>query len=351
MRRTISNVLVTEQQGIKIYTFAMAAETLAQVCRVEHFWTDLNGVNRKFDEKHMAEIAVAMSAKEAGKVLWLEPFIVAFMGKWTFIPDKQSSVTGSLMTEDPGAYLSVDDGQHRSGALKSGLLTAAEIEALSFNVTGTIGLSLEMRMRIFRMQAARKAIDPRLDLAQREKLGDWKSERDHDAYSLVRALAESQVSPLCGLIQIEEGRSDKRPIPAHGLYGTIKMLSGVRSSLHGMLPAKRAEVVTCVLRVVSEIWSEAWKSEKHILRTARGVNAVLTLFVSGTNFRQALGTDVTEEAIRRAYGLAKDFDWSASKFSKMGRDLVAEKLEEAIRKNLSKQRRRSSAESATPAST
>ena len=236
MPRTINQVIEVNQGGHDVYTFPLPAKLLIQLARIERFGQDKDGVNRMLNQGHVEEIAVAMSSK-AHPVLWLEPIIGDLRGSWIFHD-------GKLVVGDD-ASISVDDGQHRVFALQCGLLTEAEIADLVFLVTATKGLPYEMRLRIFRMQTERRQIDARLDLAQRNHLGDWASPLDCEAYQLVLELNATEGSPLFGRIQIDETKlrpyekgASKEILPninARGLYSTMRTIIGRRSPLHQLL--------------------------------------------------------------------------------------------------------------------
>jgi hypothetical protein len=343
MRYRITNLLVTEQQSHRIFTFNLGSAQIIDLCRVERFWDDVTtGVNRELNHDQVAGIALAMSAKNTTNTLWLEPIIVALIGNWQF--DEENRI---LFTDDPEAYCSVDDGQHRVEALKSGLLTTEEIAGLNFNITATKDLPYNLRLRIFRMQAERRPINRRLDLAQRNKLGEWRSETDQEAYRLVLDLNNDHRSPLNNKVYLKEGVPSGAIdlISANGLHSTIKMLFGRRSPLHGCLPAKRKEIVFSAIRIASETWPEAWNSPKHMLCSGRGINTILQLFVSGVNFRQAMGLETSIESISKAFGFARDFDWTVAKAKNEGTPHIISRLDEMIRRAIQKRSRSGSAPS------
>lgn len=338
----IRNVIVTKQKDHEIYTFSMSANDLISISKVERFGLDTNGVNRQLNQGHVLNIATAMSSKSDER-LWLDAIIVDLVGDWKF-------EDGQLLG-DKGSYMSIDDGQHRVHALQSGLLTETEVSDLNFTVTATRGLPYETRLRIFRMQGLRRQIDSRLDLAQRYRLNEWESDLDREAYQLVLELNVDPSSPLRGRIILDE--KAKRPyengadvggINARGLFLTVRSIIARRSPLHTLLPAKRNEIIKETIRIASDVWRNQWDSDRHILTTARGINALLLLYVSGVNFRGQVGTDFTSDTVRRGLMLGSSFDWSASKARNHSVKQILERLDQSILRSLQNQNRKQSNE-------
>src|SRR5690606_36608866 len=136
------------------------------------------------------------------KIVWMESVLGDLTGgSWLY--DSETRV----LRGSPAGYISIDDGQHRFMALS--VLNAAERAKLEFTVQVTIGLSYERRLKIYRMQKERKVIDSRLDLAQRHRLSEWKTECDRESCELRLKLTSDTTSPLRGVIILEE--QEKRP--------------------------------------------------------------------------------------------------------------------------------------------
>lgn len=327
----IDRVNVLQQRDDSIYSFNLPADRLIELCRVERFGVDPNGVNRKFDENHALTIAEAMIDTS---LLWPEAILGDLTGgRWVFDPE-----AATLTNADGNGYVSIDDGQHRYKALE--LLNPVERAKLAFSVQVTIGLSFERRLKIFRSQSLRKAIDARLDLAQRHRLGDWKKPVHREAYELVLKLNSDTTSPLRGLVLLEElekrvyeGRHRPVGINGKGLHGTLCSVMGGASPLAALTPEERARVILDMIRLTATIWPKEWKSDSHILTTARGINAVLSLLVSSPNFRGALGDDFSQESLARALKYAETFKWKASDFRNVSVREIVGRLDQAIGRN------------------
>jgi len=327
----IEDVNTLTQRDNILYNFTLTAERLLELCRVERFGIDPNGVNRRYYEKHSLDIAEAMLDP---KVIWMEPILGDLTGgSWIYDP-----TTRQLRGTAQKGYMSIDDGQHRFKALE--VLNPAERAKLGFTVQVTIGLPFERRIKIFRMQKERKVIDPRLNLAQRHRLGDWKTEGDREAYELLLKLNSDTTSPLQGVIILEE--QDKRPyegrhrpagINGKGLHSTLRSVMGGKSPLAALSASERARVILDTVRLAAQLWHKEWKSDSHILTTARGINAVLNLYVSYPNFRGALGDDFSQESIANALGYAESFNWSAYGFKNVGVREIVTRLDQSIGKN------------------
>lgn len=327
----IQPVVCTAQREYRLYTFCLTGRQVLELCRVERFGETPDGVNRKLNEDHAYAIAEAMTHKT--DLVWAEALLGDLRGSWMY--DAEAGV----LTYGDGSYITLDDGQHRHTAL--GLLNESELASLSFNITVTQDLPYTQRLKVFRMQGQRKPIDARLDLAQRNKLGDWRTDTDRDAYKLLLELNASPHSPLRGMLILDElvvrpyeGRHRPEGINGKGLFDTIKAVIGQRSPLNELSVAKRAEVVIHMIAAATVIWPKAWKSDKHVLTTARGINAVLSLIVKSPNFRGAVGKDFSQESIRNALSLAAAFDWAPSKHRNLGQSKIAERLDQAMVKGL-----------------
>lgn len=312
-----------------IYNFTCRARELIDLCRVERFGEDANGVNRKYDERHALKIADAMLDRS---VLWPEPILGDMAGGWEFDARRR------ILTAPEGAYVSIDDGQHRFMALQ--VLNEAERDRLEFTVQVTIGLSYERRLRVFRRQGERKRIDARLDLAQRHRLGDWKQAVDGEAYELLLLLNSSTTSPLRGAILLDE--QQKRPyegrhrpvgINAKGLHSTLRSVLGGKSPLQALSQEQRTRVVCDMIQLAAETWPNAWNSDQHALTTARGINAVLGLLVSSPNFRGTIGDDFRRESLKVAMNHAKTFKWNTGALKNTGVREIINRLDQAIGRN------------------
>lgn len=335
----IPSVSVHQQRDVDIYTFALSAEQLLKLCRIERFGEVSEGVNRKYDEAHAKAISAAMAD---GKSLWLEPILGDLRPEWKLR-------SGELISYDEDDYISVDDGQHRLAALR--MLNPAERARLWLNVTATMNLPYVRRLEVFRQQTKRKPIDARLDLAQRYKLGDWKTQVEKEAYELVLKLNSEQSSPLRDKIllaeeikRVYEGQHRPVGVNAKGLVVTLRTLVGGRSPLHVLSPDKRAQVVITMITVAADIWKKEWESERHILTTARGINAILALLVRSVNFAALIGKDFSQESIRNALQFADTFDWGKSKNKNDGVNRIVDRLDQAINRNVLKRHDRAAME-------
>lgn len=325
-------VQTIRQRDVVVYTFNVPAAELVKIARVDRYGEVSDGVNRKYDEDHALEIAEAM-VNDPDTVM-LDTICGDLKGDW--------KVEDGMLIGGEGAYLSIDDGQHRLGACNA--LNDVELARWDFPIAATRGLSYEQRIKVFRQQRQRKPIDSRLDLAQRHTLGDWSNDAEQKAYDLILQLSGDINSPLRGMILLEE--TVKRPyehrhrtqgINAAGLWLSLKSVMGKRSPLFTLSVEKRLEVARNMIFVASETWPKAWKSDGHILTTARGINAVLMLIVSGTNFRGKIGTDFRIESLRGALALASRFNWSIKTNKLRSQREITMALDTAIQRGLTAQ--------------
>jgi hypothetical protein len=319
------------QREVQVFTFSVAGKDLPPLSRVERFTEVSDGVNRKYDERHALEIAEAML--RPGTVM-LDAICGDLRGDWKY-------VDGRLVGSD-NAYLSIDDGQHRRGACE--VLNEAELARWSFVVHATIGMDYEDRLRIFRQQRLRRPIDKRLDLAQRQRLDEWNSDTERQAYNLVLQLNSDPGSPLRDLIILDE--TLKRPyedryrtvgINAAGLWSTLRSVMGRKSPLAAVSLEKRCEVARNLIFAASEVWPKAWGNKDHVLTTARGVNAVLLLIVSGTNFRVKVGSDFRLESLRAALELGSKFNWTHKRHRNSSTREIAKDLDDHIGRMLQRE--------------
>lgn len=316
--------IVTQQQDIKVYSFVLTADNLLTHAKVDRFGESADGVNRKYDEKHALDIAAAMIQPGT---LMQDAICGDLKGDW-------GVENGKLIARN-GAYLSIDDGQHRYEAC--GVLNAQERERWSFVVVATMGLDYKTRLQVFRQQALRKPIDKRLDLAQRHTLDAWKSDAEREAYRIILQLNSETDSPLKGMIVLEE--TPKRPyehqhrvsgINSNGLWASFKSVMSKGSPLFALSMEKRRDVILNMIAASSETWANAWQSNKHVLTTSRGLNAVIKLIVSGPNFRLVIGEDFTIENLRRALGLASKYNWLAKNHTNMSQAEITAALDNMI---------------------
>lgn len=311
------------QRDVEVFTFTVTACELLAISRVERFGQASEGVNRQYDENHALRIAEAMVRPET---VMLDSICGDLRGGWGF--------DGTFLLPKDGAYLSIDDGQHRRGACE--VLSVDERRRWSFPVVATKGLDFETRLKIFRQQKLRKNIDSRLDLAMRYRLNDWRSDAERQAYELVLRLNSDPGSPLTGMIVLGEqsreykGQYRTTGINANGLWGSLRSLLSKGSPLYSLPLSKRVEVATNLILVASEVWSRAWGSESHVLSTGRGINAVLMLVVSGTNFRVVVGEDFRVESLRGALGLASRFNWTVGAHKRTSQREMTAQLDAAI---------------------
>jgi hypothetical protein len=326
----IENVITFPQGNAIVYLFVMGADTLLHHCKVDRFGDAPDGVNRKLDEAHALEIAEAMADHS---VLWLENVVGVPAGRYSYDESERT------LTFHEGAYISLDNGQHRQRGLE--LLNQLERDRLSFPTVLAVGLSFEERLRLFRQQRLAKGFDSRLDLAQRHRLGDWKNPGDREAYEVLLKLDSDPSSPLRGKILLEE--QVKRPhegkhrpigINGNGLYNTVRSVIGKNSPLHALSPEKRCEVVMSMIRLAAATWSSEWESDKHILTTARGINAVLMLLVSSANFRGQIGNDFSQESLRRGLEACRSFKWAIAQHKNASIRAIVERLNQSIGRGL-----------------
>lgn len=321
--------LLMQQNDQNVYQFHLSASELALLGRVERFGETSDGVNRKLDEDHALEIYATMTSDDPKlRAYMLESVLGDLKSTWR--------IEKNCLVPANGAYLSLDDGQHRWWVCKE-LLSDDERSEWTFPVTATMGLDYETRLRIFRQQGRRKVIDSKLDLAQRNALDDWKTPAEREAYNLMLDLNSASNSPLKGMIILGETvkrtyEHQHRPegINANGLWKVLKRAMSQGSPLYSLSIEKRVEVTRNMIWLAAETWPNAWKSKNHILTTSRGLNAVILLLISSPEFRGAVGSDFTVESLRQAFAYAKKFRWDATTYRNMKPSEITEGLNRAI---------------------
>ncbi len=336
-KKFIKNVRAVIQRGVIIYVAHVPARELVPMCQVDHY--DSGGVQRKINDSHVIHIAEAMSDKNT---IWLDPVFGSLVGNWKFKED--------MLVGDSDAMISLDDGQHRWKALGSGLLDDEEIAELQFEIKVTQGLDRDARLRIFRAQAERRRIDRRLDLAQRHELDEWPSSTHKHAYDVILALNTDPTSPIKGRVQLLDTprrgyhRCGGRDVmlPSSGLHSSLVIVFGRKSPLHSLDQRIQKRVIMDMIRISSQVWSSAWDSDKHILTTARGINALLRLCISGSAFRSVVGIDFLPEKIEEAFRYARRFRWAASNWQNRPTKVVSDSLNQCIESGLSRAMRNAS---------
>lgn len=320
----IGPVLVTRQPSVTLYTFTLDAATYQELCRVERFGESEGGVQRVFKEQRAWDIAEYMLQPDA---MFAENPLGALEGDWR--------LEEGYLHYGVGAYITLDDGQHRRGALE--LINPEEGNRWEFIITVTKGASYNQRLMAFMQQTKMQRIDARLLLAQQAELGQWSNPAQARAYALCKELAHDPRSPLKGLIIM--GEQDKRPyegrhrpvgINVKGLHLTFTSLMNPKSPLSKLSDEKQLEVIKNLIRAASHVWKHAWRSERHILTTARGINAVCKLVVGGRSFQAAVGVDFSYEHIAEIFGLASKFDWGAKKATNETERSIMDRLDTSI---------------------
>lgn len=322
----IKKVTAVKQRGFTIYVAHIPAIQLAHLCRIDRF-DEGEGVQRQINDNHVLDIAEAMSNP---KILWLDPWMGALIGDWKYERGKLIG-TGN-------AVISLDDGQHRWKALSTGILQNQEVAHLQFEIKMIQGLNREDRMRIFRAQSHRRGIDRRLDLAQRHALDEWKNDTHRHAYRVVLTLNSDPSSPLQGRVQLidkatrpyERGGEEGATIPSSGLHNSLVTVFGKKSPLHAFDQRTQERVIMDMIRIASKVWSHAWNSDKHILTTARGINAILRLCISGSNFRGIVGLEFSPENIQKAFECAARFHWTSNRWKNRGSKDLSDSLDQSI---------------------
>lgn len=340
----IGPVLVTSQHGTKIFTFSLSARQLMALCRIERFGESEGGVNRPLHEAHAKDIGVAMANTE---LRFLQNLIGYLKGPWEF---KGGSLHYDL---EQGSYISADDGQHRLVGLRmllEGKLDVEQLKDFNLIMTVTQDLSTHTRMRIFRMQKDQRPLDSRLELAQRHHLNEWKHDVDREAYSVVLLLNTDDRSPIKGLVQINETSGHRakensgdletnQGISSKGLFASVRSSIGSHSPLANLDVEQKGGVVVTMIKAASEVWARRWNSPDHILSTSRGVNAVLRLIVGGPNFARYVGTDYSEDNIRRVLSFAANFDWTKRKYLCISHLVIMNRLDQSIGRGALKEQR------------
>lgn len=322
-RIKIEEPFAFEQRGLTFFSFVLTADELLEYGRIERFQETEQGVQRAGHDKHIEDIVAAMRRPE---MLFTESIVVFLTGDWSY---RQGTLVGKS-----GSYLSIENGQHRWEALRR--LTPEERAQFAFAVTAMpMNLSFEHRLRTFLQQGDNKPIDARLQLAQRYAIGEWASPQHKVAYEICLALNSDEDSPLQGqLIMLD---SSERPyesngqmsegINVKGVFNALVRVLGPSSKLALLNQAEQLKVVKNFLRIImEEVWPHAWGSKKHVLSTARGINALLLLFTSSPEFKAAIGNDLREENLRNILMLLRPYTWTKSKHTNLHERVVVDRL-------------------------
>lgn len=327
----VGPTLIAEQPGITLYTFTLTADQMVELCRVERFGEHQMGVNRRFSEDKAIEIADAMLKPET---IFAENPLGSLEGDWRLIDGHWHYGVG--------AYISLDDGQHRRAALE--LLNPEERKRWTFTFTVTHGAPYHVRLKAFMQQTKRRNLDARLMLQMKAEVGEWRSDAEGRAYALCVELNNDPRSPLKDMVIL--GEQDKRPyegrhrpvgINVKGLHLTFTSLMSKNSPLAQLSPEKQREVCKNMIMAAATVWPNAWKSKKHILTSARGVNAVLKLMVSGKAFKMAVSNDFTFENLVKVFTYAGKFDWTAKRAVHETERSITERLDNAIERGITKE--------------
>ena len=234
-----------------------------------------------------------------------------------------------------GAFISLDDGQHRRGALE--MLNLEELAKWEFVITCTKDVPYAVRLKLFMQQDKGERIDSRLKLAMRNEIGDWDSDAARRAYELCCDLAHDPRSPLRDLIILTE--TDTRPyegqhrpagINVAGLHNAFTSLMSRNSPLSGLTPEEQLNVCKNIIGAASTVWAKSWRNPDSVLTTSKGVNAILKVVISGRSFRMAANGDFRYENLVQVFRHASKFDWSARKSSGESETQLRQRLDEAI---------------------
>jgi hypothetical protein len=126
----------------------------------------------------------------------------------------------------------------------------------------------------------------------------------------------------------ELGGAEK--INSKGLMATLRSLVGKASPFHVLSFEQKLEICLRTIRAVQTVWPKLWGSEKHVLSTARGVNAVLYLYIRGVNFNRALGGSFEEKAIVQALMYGQQCKWTTGAAENLTSIHLADRLDGAI---------------------
>lgn len=335
---TINRVQLYTQRDMQYFVFPLSATELMKMGRVERFEAEeeKQGVNRRLNEAHAFEIATAMADKSI-PVVWEQPFRVHLEGGWEYQPKE-----GKFIAPDT-AYLSLDDGQHRHRAFT--LLVPQELVGLEFQVHAFTNLTIEQRIQMFRMKYMERPLDARLSLAMRNELGKWTTQVDKEAYELTLALQNDSESPLKGMILLTEGNRRPREehgggkINAQGLFATIRTILGNKSPISEIASSEgRKKVIFDMLGTTAIVWKSAWMSNRHILTTARGITAILQLFIMGAAFRGEVGKDFSPPMLKKVLGYGSSYDWGRVKHENWAWRKIAIAVDQSIQRGSRKMR-------------
>ncbi len=337
------------QPGGELFTFVVPAEDLLQFSKIERFQQS-EGVERQPNYPHILQICEFMRQPHAS---FAEPILGDLRG-WQFDTERQRIVRVN------GAFLSVDDGQHRIAALH--LLSSKERSRWEFKVTATKDTPFAERCRRFIQQLERLKIDNHLVWQIQHRANLFPNETSKRAYELALALATQSDSPLRGLIRIEERVPRRQPTgkdaealkpilgkapPAVALRestigivnvsGIMRDLRQIIASIHSVVryqdPPRQYEILARVFRVASEIWPREWNDPKqYFLRRADGIAALIQLLVVGSALKQCITTSekpqrkdaaqsvrvFTEDTFRRVLGYAARYNWAYAKYKPAG---------------------------------
>lgn len=322
----IEPVLTNVQKDLVMFNFVLNGEQLVELARVERFGEADDGVQRRFKERRALAIAVAM---DEGKHTFRQNMFGDLSGDWRFVEGK--------LYYEAGCSISIDDGQHRCGGLH--LLAPEQLREWEFVVNCTMNVPFEVRIRAFMQQDYGERIDRRLTLLQRHEIGQWDNDAQRRAYELCIFLANDIRSPLKDLIILEE--TDRRPyegrhrpagINVTGLWQAFSSLLGRNSPLVALPPEKQLEVCKNLIRAASDVWKKAWKNPEYVLTTAKGVNAIIRVVLSGRHFRIAVDQNYSYENLCEVFSMIGKFDWTAKTSVGESEAVLRGRLDEAIGK-------------------
>lgn len=325
----IEQIITSRQKDVEFYTFKLTAAQFVELCRVDRFGDHDFGVQRRFKEHRAWKMAEAASNNE--HITFTEAPRGSLENGWKF-------QDGKLFFKK-GAYISLDDGQHRCGMLH--LLSLEERQKWEFMITCTQDVPYEVRLMAFLQQDKSERIDSRLKLSMRAQIGAWDNDNQKRAYELVVELSRDPRSPLKDLIILEE--TDTRPyegkhrpagINSTGLWLAFTSLMSRNSPLATLPPEKQLEVCKNMIRAAAMVWKRSWKNPDYALTTARGINGVLKLMISGRHFRLATNGVFTYEKLVEVFGHAARFDWSAKKCKGESEAQLCKRLDEYIGERL-----------------
>jgi len=335
---TISNVFQFNQGVVILYAFPLSGETLLKLGRVNRLYEKQGGIQRPFDEKHAAQMAVDMNNPE---VIWAQSLLVYLAG-----PDGCWEYKDGEISYGEGFYLDLDDGQHRFSS--AGVIDKSRLAEMEFLVSATQGLTFQQRVEIFEDQNKAKKIGNNSKLESKDMTGRWRTSAQRLAYMTICRLAEDDSSPLKGRIIIDDSKKKRiketygdYALAASSLMGPMGSLFSRKSIIAKLTEEDQIDFVVRYLSIVAQTWSKEWndKDGDSIIADKKGISALLHLPNLGSGVGTRLKTDGLDNANLKLIlgdGYRARFKWNLGDNAQRDYKQIVSALDSAIARGYKK---------------